>query len=431
MPVNGWRLNGRRIEERTCCAHSSMSSPSVQCRTSALKFWLGSPVRCSRLISSLLSCSDPAVSASGAWNGIGGPGAAAAGRGPCRTAKPSAADVRSAAVPATCPSGPLVWPNSAMAEAGSVGVVPGGGENCVRSRTRSGCIVTDSSAMASISLPPRLASRRSRIPSSASTRTSMRSGWFPPSPTGRGVAVAAYAVLPSASTLPVSSRTYMASSHDGSSNSASAGSPRPASRRSAQSPRSRQQDSPSQTVTSRWSSPSWFSTRNRPPGATSTVLVVSFHRGSPVPVGPVPESRSDGALGSVLAARSTRLVRFPDRLSCVQFARYSRTTRSRRRVMTSAPHTSGGVSAGYVRLGRLARRTGRGGETGRRVALWRRIRRSWIPPEPDPAWPDPAPPDPVSRHVRVRLNCTGAIARWAVRSHGVWGNWQPDGFWPR
>ncbi len=31
----------------------------------------------------------------------------------------------------------------------------------------------------------------------------------------------------------------------------------------------------------------------------------------------------------------------------------------------------------------------------------------------------------------VRLHCTGAGERGSARREGVWGNWQPDGFWPR
>ena len=70
-----------------------------------------------------------------------------------------------------------------------VAVVPGGGENWVGSGDPVGLHRHRLERTVSISLPPYLVSRWSRIPSSASTRTSMRSGRPPRGPNGRGVAV--------------------------------------------------------------------------------------------------------------------------------------------------------------------------------------------------------------------------------------------------
>src|ERR1035441_2279463 len=94
MPVTGWGM-----DERSRCHRSSMTSVLAQCLTSAVKAWPGSPVRCSRLITSLLSGSSGTDSGSGAGSGIGGPAGASEGRGACLMAEPSAVAVRSAAVP--------------------------------------------------------------------------------------------------------------------------------------------------------------------------------------------------------------------------------------------------------------------------------------------------------------------------------------------
>ena len=47
------------------------------------------------------------------------------------------------------------------------------------------------------------------------------------------------------------------------------------------------------------------------------------------------------------------------------------------------------------------------------------------------------PVNPLAAASALRLHCSGApglsrrVRAWLARSHGVWGNWQPDGFWPR
>ena len=78
-----------------------------------------------------------------------------------------------------------------------------------------------------------------------------------------------------------------------------------------------------------------------------------------------------------------------------------------------------------------------------RAAGTARVPRPVPPPGRAPADPGPggrpAPARARPRQSRkdfagggwVRLHCTGAGERSSARRDGVWGNWQPDGFWPR